>query len=688
MPKELFDGTLITIEPDNDDRIAFGQPGIPGSKNILWSYLKQLLQGVLDFLDFNTGLANPTYVEGRGFYDDEKKAWSYYNDEPDITVNTGQEILIPVYNDTGDIITNGSLVYPTGTFGDKHTIGLANAHLKEKSRLVAMATHDIGIGSSGYATRIGSVGGVNTVGLSGILYLSAITDGEYTTTIPTDGSYIIPIGAVKEIGASGSITMDPYISELTVEVTDTNGFPLDQKEGTTISKVDGTRTFTIAPTVTEFHFYELGDKYEKTASENIIWTDVEGEHWFYYDSGVLSHIANPSAAQKEAIILNNAFISFLYWNAVDKKTEVDIFEERHGISMSPQTHLYLHLTRGAQYLNGLSLGDIISDGNGSLDTHAQWSMSSGAFFDEDITNKPNSVSVGDTVIVVYNSGVDALMRTDEQADFAVLNAPASRLYYNENNGGTWQLTEVTNNNFVLYHIFAVNGVSIGTVAVMGQNEYGNLSSARAGASSEISSLLSQLPFAEMIPLGTIIYQTSDSYSNTVLARIRTKDTGEDYIDWRTSEISQGTTASSHNNLTNLDLANTGVTWGHIDDQAQTIFGEKTFNDDLKSDGQAHGGHFIKSFSASATFDAEDGNNQEMEVTTDTTIAISNELPGTYIITLEINSVTAPVITIGASLGTAIDDSKDFIDADNDINIITLVVRPDTTKYYSISTITA
>jgi len=41
---------------------------------------------------------------------------------------------------------------------------------------------------------------------------------------------------------------------------------------------------------------------------------------------------------------------------------------------------------------------------------------------------------------------------------------------------------------------------------------------------------------------------------------------------------------SHANLTNLELAQTGVTMGHIDDQAQTIAGIKTFSDKIGIDG--------------------------------------------------------------------------------------------------------
>ena len=40
------------------------------------------------------GLSNPTYNEGELFYDDDKKAVSYFNNESDITVNLGQEVLL------------------------------------------------------------------------------------------------------------------------------------------------------------------------------------------------------------------------------------------------------------------------------------------------------------------------------------------------------------------------------------------------------------------------------------------------------------------------------------------------------------------------------------------------------------------------------------------------------------------
>jgi len=578
MPTKLFEGDQITTdEPLANDRFALAQSSEVGARWYTWTKLKAYINSafstVADYLDFTPQSSAPSYSEGRLYYDDVKKAMTYFNDSSEVAVNLGQEVLFIVENQTGGLLANGTVIAPN----ESTVITKADAYYKDRSRLIAVLTEDIADGETGYATKLGQVGSLDTSAFSAgqVIYLG--TDGAFSATTPTDGGYACIIGVVDVSHATeGIITVDTAISDLTVEVTDTNGFPPDQKSDTQLSKVDATRTFTIGPDgPPDFHFYELGDKYEKTGSESVVWSDVEGEHWFYYDSGVLTTLANPTGSQKEHIILNHAFIAFIYWNATDNEAVIDIFEERHGIAMSPQTHLYLHLTRGAQYVSGLAVGGVIANGNGSLDTHAQFSVSAGVFFDEDLQNSPSAISVGDTVNVAYNSGATALMRSDTQTNFGVLNAPAGRLYFNEWTGATWQLTEVSNGDFVLYHVFAINGVTVGTVSVVGQNEYGTVSSARAGASAEISNLLSQLPFAEMIPLATIIYQTRDNYSNAVKARIRSTDTGEDFIDWRTSEISQGTPASSHANLTDLEVSDTGNTWGHVDNSAPLQIPELT-----------------------------------------------------------------------------------------------------------------
>jgi hypothetical protein len=105
-------------------------------------------------------------------------------------------------------------------------------------------------------------------------------------------------------------------------------------------------------------------------------------------------------------------------------------------------------------------------------------------------------------------------------------------------------------------------------------------------------------------------------------------------------------------------------------------------------GQAHGGYFIKEWSASATFNANDGNNQGMLCTANSTIEIENELQGTFIIHLVISGASVTALALGTSLGTPYDNNAELIYSDGDKNTITVYVDPWGNKQYTINTITA
>jgi hypothetical protein len=101
-------------------------------------------------------------------------------------------------------------------------------------------------------------------------------------------------------------------------------------------------------------------------------------------------------------------------------------------------------------------------------------------------------------------------------------------------------------------------------------------------------------------------------------------------------------------------------------------------------GQAHGGSYTKTFTASATFDADDGNNQRMVCTGDSTLAMSNESPGVFIIDLPISGSGVSTITIGASFGQAYPNNDSLAYTDGSINTITLLVNPNGDKRYTIT----
>lgn len=123
---------------------------------------------------------------------------------------------------------------------------------------------------------------------------------------------------------------------------------------------------------------------------------------------------------------------------------------------------------------------------------------------------------------------------------------------------------------------------------------------------------------------------------------------------------------------------------------QVIAGNKDFS------GQVKGGDSSESFSATKTFDMNNGNMQKMTVTGNmTSLAISNESNGSsYLIILQIGgsgSYTIP--QAGASIGTRTDNSVDdsvsswYPTTVGSKIIYNINVEPDGDTHYSIETIT-
>jgi hypothetical protein len=351
---------------------------------------------------------------------------------------------------------------------------------------------------------------------------------------------------------------------------------------TTLSFVNGTRTLSIAPTGTNYTFYVQGNSYTKT-SDSIVITNVEGNHLIYYDAtGTLVENVNGSIGTIYPIIRDYAIVSYIYWNATSSASVMGPLKEQHGYLMDGETHAYLHFNLRCRWNSGLALSSILVDQSGSLASHAQWGTDTGVIQDEDLRHTLSAVSSTAGYPIYYNSGATSYLRRGTLSTFGVLTTGTGRLAYNNvNSGGTgiWGLSEVSNNNFVVYHVFATNDQSNPVISVMGQTIYTTISSARNGATSELNSIVTAFPSPEFKALGSIIFQTSDSYSNAVKARIRSTDTGGSYIDWRKDQTGSSVAPSDHNSLMNLQLATTGVTYGHITDTTQSLYGSKTFIND-------------------------------------------------------------------------------------------------------------
>lgn len=372
-------------------------------------------------------------------------------------------------------------------------------------------------------------------GLTGATNPHAIAFDDLTLTSHTHLSSDIYNFATEVISAYGSITEEP------------TGFP--NRTDSIISFNDVTRTFTIQPTGSQYKFYVQGKEFIMTGATSIQITDENELHRIYFDvDGVLKKY-NPGPFDL-SLVYTKAYVSEIYWN-VEQQKVVHFGDERHGMQMPGATHAYLHLTLGAVWQEGLELSNF-NIGNGNLNSDIQFSVNDGIIRDEDITHNivdgsPQDLSPILNAPIFYLSGSSSIWFNDDETSFVIQTGGTGRIVYNDLTGGIYSKKEVDNSGYTLVHLFATNDVDYPIYPIMGQNQYSTLDAAKEGIFNEIYNLnIDTLPTVEFVKIGTIVFQTSDSFSNDYKSKIVMID-GLNYINWIGEQD-----IISHSNLSNLD----------------------------------------------------------------------------------------------------------------------------------------
>lgn len=288
------------------------------------------------------------------------------------------------------------------------------------------------------------------------------------------------------------------------------------------------RTFTIAPFdplepayIPRFAFFSWSsqaDYNERREAETIIIPNQEGLYAIFYATDettreqTLTTIKNPTEAELSTIYLRRTLISFLYWDA-DASEVIHFGDDRHGSEWNPQVHTYLHNALGAQKKSGLYFSGMIVNGDGSSNTHAQFSIAGGVMMHDDFELKIASAS---TMPVLYFFG--GLPRFLSNAGYSVYKS-LNRLAYNKDMNS---LSQCTDGYFVVYHYFATNEISIEArkmISVMGIAQYSSIGAAYINIDAELVQIKAAMPQQGKCYLGSVIYQSSSAYTNTIKARI-------------------------------------------------------------------------------------------------------------------------------------------------------------------------
>lgn len=352
------------------------------------------------------------------------------------------------------------------------------------------------------------------------------------------------------------------------DVRDPSG--IVDRADSTVAFVDGTRTFSITPTGASFDYYIHGVVYT-VAAKSLVIPNVTGIYYLYLD--VNGNLLSQTTFTLD-LLLDQALVGAVHWNAIST-LGVYVADERHGITMDGATHYHLHLVLGAQWESGLALGSF-NIGSGAIDSHAQYDVSDGTFRDEDlqhdIYDTGGAVNVYDleqqltpvaNIPILYRLGPTAsndwYIKTADS--FALIYSgtagyvgASGRPPYNRLNAGVWSLTEVGDTEYFFVHIFATNDINHPIVGVQGINTFATAPASQAAARTELGQLTG-LPFDEFVPLATVTFNSANTMANIPQATIVLTDTGEDYVDWRSSESFAttvgGVGVSDHGQLSGL-----------------------------------------------------------------------------------------------------------------------------------------
>lgn len=155
-------------------------------------------QNGIDYAQFNTSYDEGVDKEGKVQWNGDDGTLEFGMIGSEVVLQVGQEHIVRVYNNSGDAIANGSVVYIDSAGDRKPRIKLAdadNTNSIPEAVVVGLATELIPNETQGYICSAGLVRGLNTNALTeGDPVWLSTTPGAFTATKPTAPNRGIFIG--------------------------------------------------------------------------------------------------------------------------------------------------------------------------------------------------------------------------------------------------------------------------------------------------------------------------------------------------------------------------------------------------------------------------------------------------------------------------------------------------------------
>ena len=438
-----------------------------------------------------------------------------------------------------------------------------------------------GVSISGHTHTSSNITDFNS-SVSGLLSVKDITAGYDISIVNTSGSY--------SIASTNLVHVDSKQPQGFINRTDSR------------ISVSG-NIFTIAPTGSSYGYYNQGIKVTKTGGESLTIPNLTQINYIHFDT-INNQLSNKTTGFDFSTDIPIAYVA---WNSgISPSGQMTFFaEERHGIVMDTSTHKWIHNTFGAQYVDGLSIGNYVLGGNGSSNSHATISIGNGTLYQEDIEINITDSSSTDPfcqelspiaqIPVYYHQGSTGQWVKNTATDYPVKYG-ANGPQYNLLSGGTWTIPDVSPGGAKRYFavwILATNQIDDPIISIMGQRIDSNQGSAESNNSwSDVN--LTNLPLSEVKPLYRLIFAGDSDYTNVPKCSLLS------ILDIRVAVISTiaGVSQNDHGSLFGLGDDDHSQ-YVHIDN-ARTIDANHTFTNGLTSNGliSSSSGNFINGITTS------------------------------------------------------------------------------------------
>jgi len=306
-----------------------------------------------------------------------------------------------------------------------------------------------------------------------------------------------------------------------------SGFENPGSPESSISIDTPTRTFEIQPFDKYFGFYQFKTKlsyHVKKLPQQIVLEAATGHHLIYFafddetSEQILHVIVNPTTEEEREIYVNECIVADLYFNFYTNRF-IYFGDERHGSEWPSQVHWWAHRALNGLRDHGLRITDI-DIGDGSQDRHAQFGITAGAMWAEDLFHEFEETPwiVGLPVYFYDMNGHEY----NALSGFSFLTLGGIPAYNPESGPSTME-----DKYYMLCHVFASNCKINPIFAVMGRQKYASLGETYENAANELAQVMESIPQKTRMHIGTVVFHHSQEYTNSYSIRIIGEVTPED-----------------------------------------------------------------------------------------------------------------------------------------------------------------